>query len=613
MDKWNIEMMSVRKVKLENRFYQRLDKYHKAVRPALFLIVIMLNLNVLMSSGRVSEPISVLMNGPGRVDDGEDTADVDDEAAGGSSLAVDDDIGKNYDDDYPSAPLSNAERLSLFITFFLGIINFLGYLMVMYHGAATEVPIIVGITDKMIEENSSTEPLAVGNEATDLDIQGEIEQATVRKRLHEEREKKRYNPAAFNLWGVTLALNVLFIVMHRTNFPDQPSYRIYALLIFGINLPWTLSCLRNYIVVPNRRERIFVMVWDVFMRREFMRTHIILLLISAAGFQSNRYFTLMLLDVFSNSSDLMNIANAVRQRLPQVGLVIFVIISTLLIVASFGVDDFEDAFEAKARAYSANDDGIAYDTVLQAFWFLLYNLPDRGNVKKTLGAQKPGDDRYIQRVFVDTFVFLWVGVILFTSITALLVDALNKHRAEQQRISNARANECFVCGLEKQLYNQYGVKPTDNGRPAATWEDHMKDHHNPWQYSAFILHLYMKHDVKRERLTGLESFVFKKIGSKDDMTSWVPFRTSYDLQQQNLGISAATNKKKAAKLSDQSSDQPGGAADNDDDGGGDESALAEIVRDLALKQDRMADEQRKILRMLSELVQNQQHLEVDAS
>ena len=26
MDKWNIEMMSVRKVKLENRFYQRLDK-----------------------------------------------------------------------------------------------------------------------------------------------------------------------------------------------------------------------------------------------------------------------------------------------------------------------------------------------------------------------------------------------------------------------------------------------------------------------------------------------------------------------------------------------------------------------------------------------------------
>ena len=110
-----------------------------------------------------------------------------------------------------------------------------------------------------------------------------------RERLLREEKKSWHNLGAFDLWGVTLAVNVLFIIMHRVNYPEQESYPIYAFLIFGINLPWTLSCIRNYIVVPSRwGERVFIIIWDVLMRREFMRTHIILLAISTAGFQANR-------------------------------------------------------------------------------------------------------------------------------------------------------------------------------------------------------------------------------------------------------------------------------------------------------------------------------------
>jgi hypothetical protein len=39
--------------------------------------------------------------------------------------------------------------------------------------------------------------------------------------------------------------------MHIYNYPDNPNYGLYYFMVFGINLPWTLSCVRNYVVVPN--------------------------------------------------------------------------------------------------------------------------------------------------------------------------------------------------------------------------------------------------------------------------------------------------------------------------------------------------------------------------
>jgi hypothetical protein len=79
---------------------------------------------------------------------------------------------------------------------------------------------------------------------------------------------------------------VLFIVMHRTNFPEHTdkSMALYLFLIFGVNLPWTLSCVRNYIVVPtNQRQRRFTIVYDVVVGKPSFRNHIILQVFSTQG------------------------------------------------------------------------------------------------------------------------------------------------------------------------------------------------------------------------------------------------------------------------------------------------------------------------------------------
>ena len=68
------------------------------------------------------------------------------------------------------------------------------------------------------------------------------------------RRKNYRSLRAFDAWGVTLIFNIMFIVMHTFNYPEAEATALYLFLVFGINLPWTLSCVRAWILVrrhPN--------------------------------------------------------------------------------------------------------------------------------------------------------------------------------------------------------------------------------------------------------------------------------------------------------------------------------------------------------------------------
>ena len=85
--------------------------------------------------------------------------------------------------------------------------------------------------------------------------------------------------------------------MHVANFPYNRNYPLYLFLVFGINLPWTLSCCRNYILVPtNDRELMFATAYDVLVSEPFIRNSLILQTFSAQGFLNAEFFTLMLMD-----------------------------------------------------------------------------------------------------------------------------------------------------------------------------------------------------------------------------------------------------------------------------------------------------------------------------
>lgn len=106
----------------------------------------------------------------------------------------------------------------------LAIVNFAGYVVIVSYMAITEVPIIVKTLDDAVEA-------ALGNP--------QIEPSEYR------------DLGAFTWWGVTLVFNIVVIISHRANYPMKPNLGLYLFLTVGINLPWTLSCVRNYIVVPD--------------------------------------------------------------------------------------------------------------------------------------------------------------------------------------------------------------------------------------------------------------------------------------------------------------------------------------------------------------------------
>ncbi len=84
-------------------------------------------------------------------------------------------------------------------------------------------------------------------------------------------------------------------------------------------------------------------------------------------------------------------------------------------------------------------------------------------------------------------------------------------------------------------------------------------------------------------------------------TSWVPFRTSFDLQRQGIGSTVLTSAK--------SENKKGVSAGGGDDDDGDGSPLRDLVRDLQLKQEHMSEQQSKMLELLSSLLLKQQQEE----
>jgi hypothetical protein len=439
---------------LSERFvtYRFIENNLDAIKDGMYALAVLLNLNVLMSPPELNKPF------------------------------------ENYFVD--SDKLDSNLLTSLRITFALGFVNFLGYLVIMTVVAITTVPIMIKETDERTK--------------------------TCKKKMEPKEFTDIY---AFKWWFVTLVFNVMFIMMHITNFPQhrKNSTGMYSFLIFGINLPWTLSCIRNYIVVPaSPPQRLFVIVYDTLVTKPFFRNHVILQMLSIQGFLNTQYFTLMLFDIVNLSERLITIVQALNHHADSLGLVFYLLIATALTYASFGLQFFPEAFQTTFDGVT-----VQFKTVLSCFWFIFYNYSGRGNLKAMLAKAEPKSSDWLARLLFDSAFFVWVGIILFTTITALLVDALGKSRVEAGKREHEEKHVCFVCGITRTDYDDFGLKPG-----SASYDDHCTKDHDPWVYVSYVAYLRKK---AVSQLSGIESFVRKQI---EKHGSWVPSKTCFVLEAQ---------------------------------------------------------------------------------
>jgi len=209
---------------------------------------------------------------------------------------------------------------------------------------------------------------------------------------------------------------------------------------------------------------------------------------------------------------------------------------------------------------------------------MIYNVSGRGSIKESLYPADPKGEDWLPRIAFDTVFFIWVGIILFTTITALLVDALGRDRADQSKVTEEEHNVCFMCGMQRTAYDDCSMPPG-----SSSFDTHCHADHDPWmcvgdrcilplsaekhrdpsrarqlftrtcqhlashskprcdvvrvewnglrRYVAYVAHLREKPLV---RCSGLEAFV------KESLTAdgaWVPARASFALQAQGKFVS----------------------------------------------------------------------------
>ena len=142
--------------------------------------------------------------------------------------------------------IDSAYRASLALSIVLGLVNMSGYVLITSYLAITEVPIIIATIDEGVKKAKAENK---------------------KKEKDKAREGFR-DPGAWNAWFVTLVFNIFFIIMLYLNYPDSETRgTVNSVLILGINLPWTLVCVRNYLVVPDHMAaRIYCIVFDCILK-----------------------------------------------------------------------------------------------------------------------------------------------------------------------------------------------------------------------------------------------------------------------------------------------------------------------------------------------------------
>jgi hypothetical protein len=306
--------------------------------------------------------------------------------------------------------------------------------------------------------------------------------------------------------------------MHVANYPGEPAMGLYLFLVFGINFPWTLSCVRGYVVVPTSpQQRLFCIAYDVLVSRPFFRNHLILMAFSIIGFQHSPFFGLMLFDIFNNSRVLGGILQSMTRPMEKLGLVFYTLICTTVIYAQFGLEYFEDWF----KFGSTPDKGC--HSAVGCFWLILYQAVPARSISGVLKKVNNSDDDYMARVLYDSVFLIWVSVLLFNVITALVVQSFNDLRVEEKGRVDNFANECFICGFRRQVYDEVGLQSK------VAFDAHKDGDHYVWDYIYFYGYLEVK---SKWQYSGAETYVAGMLMRKD--LNFLPLRASRAIQNSKM-------------------------------------------------------------------------------
>jgi len=189
--------------------------------------------------------------------------------------------------------------------------------------------------------------------------------------------------------------------------------------------------------------------------------------------------------------------------------VIIVYLFTIVGWVSFR-EDFRDS-----------DGGTYCDNLVECFIFSMNNgMRAGGGLGELLAQRQWGQPQYAARVLFDLGYFVVVIICLLNIVFGIIIDTFAQLRDTRHKIWEDTKARCFICGISSSTFDRY--------LPGG-FTDHVRVHHNMWQYLYLMLHL--RHKAEDE-FTGQESYVANKIRQKDIL--FFPLNRSLQLEALDL-------------------------------------------------------------------------------
>lgn len=133
--------------------------------------------------------------------------------------------------------------------------------------------------------------------------------------------------------------------------------------------------------------------------------------------------------------------------------------------------------EKVSRIEREGDDGDlkerACDSLLMCIVTTLnQGLRNGGGIGDILRAPSSKEPLFMARVVYDLLFFFIVIIIVLNLIFGVIIDTFADLRSEKQQKELILKNTCFICGLNRSAFDNRTV----------SFEEHIKNEHNMWQY-----------------------------------------------------------------------------------------------------------------------------------
>ena len=370
-------------------WYRIVDKHFSTIKISVYGFCVLLNLNILFSNEQLKSPYAILY------------------------LCPDEEKMDNGDCRIPS----HLYR-SFMITAILGMLNFCGYFIIVGFIALTEIPLVVAQTQKICTQ-------AINEKLP----------------MTQRRNYKPFGPAF-----VFFVFVIFFWQIHAANFDSNPS--IYRAMI-ALSFIWFCKCIRELIVVPDTIPlQIFTITYDVLITKPFLRNHVCLQVVSFLGFRDNKWFSIMLFDVFNNSTVLQDIIRSITSPAPKLAMILYTMIITAIVFTMFGFREFgAEEFNIEEMA---DDEGYTCHSTFSCFMLVFSKGTAEGSISPFLREVTIKDGAvYWERTFYDLAFFVWMGVLLFNIVAGLMLDTFGKLREEANQREDLLSNSCYICGITR--------------------------------------------------------------------------------------------------------------------------------------------------------------------